>query len=425
MRPFGILFVVFSVSAGTAFAQQAAQPVPVSPASLSSLVSELEARNPELAAARSEFDMRVARISPAGAPPDPTVTVGYMSGFLRPPFFPSTATPNGFRQIGVSQEIPYPGKLALRSRIASTEADAARWEVENRRWRLISELKTMYFEYQLAARNLEIVRRNRTLLDQYRQIAEARFSTGQAIQQDVLKAQLEISGLIERTVVLERQRDALRARINALLYRAADTPLDADLAYAEPPLPASAEGLRAEALSRYPAIRRSEQEIARGQQSLALARRELRPDFGINVTTQQGVAGMPWMYGVDFMVKVPIFWQRKQRPMIAEAAAALEAGRRMRDAAVADADATVTEQYVAASSSRRLMDLYTDSVLPQARLTLESALSSYQVGKAEFLTVLTDFMSVLTYELSLEEQRAQYHQALARLEPLVGAEFIK
>jgi outer membrane protein TolC len=392
---------------------------------LGSLVAELDANNPELAAARREVDMRMARIAPEGAPPDPTVAVGYMGGFTRPPFFPSTSTPNGFRQVAISQELPYPGKLALRSRIASTEVDAARWDVENRRWLLVSDLKTMYFEYQLAMRSLEIVRRNRTVLDQYRQIAEARFSVGQAIQQDVLKAQLEISGLIERTVVLERQRDQLRARINALLYRAPDTPVDPDLAYTEPPLPAKVEDLRAEALAGYPAIRRSEQEIARGQQALALARRELRPDFGVTVTTQQGVEGMPWMYGVDFMVKVPIFWQRKQRPMVAEAAAALDAGRRMREASVADAEARVTEQYVAAVSSRRLMELYTDSVLPQARLTLESALSSYTVGKAEFLTVLTDFTSVLTYELSLEEQRAQYHQALARVEPLVGAELIK
>ncbi len=71
------------------------------------------------------------------------------------------------------------------------------------------------------------------------------------------------------------------------------------------------------------------------------------------------------------------------------------------------------------------MDLYSGSVLPQAKLTLESALASYQVGKAEFLTVLTDFMSVLTYEIGLEEQRTQYHVALAGLEPLVAAEFIK
>ena len=392
---------------------------------LASLVAVLESANPEIKAARREIDMRIARIQSAGAPPDPTLSVGWMGGYLQPPFFPSEVTANGFRQLAISQELPFPGKLALRSQIASTDAAAARWDLESTRWRLTSELKQMYFEYQLAVRSLEIVRRNRVILDQYRQVAEARFSVGQAIQQDLLRAQLEISSLLERAVVLERQRDALRARINGLLYRPIDTPIDAELTYTETPLPSSAESLRAEALARYPALRRGEQEITKGQQSLALARKELRPDFGINVAAQQAVPGMASMWGAEFMVKLPIFWQRKQRPMIAEAAAALEAGRNMRDNAAAEAEAMVTEQYIAATSSRRLIDLYTDSVLPQARLTVESGFASYQVGKADFLTVLTNFTGVLTYELNLEEQRAQYHQALARLEPLVGTELIK
>jgi outer membrane protein TolC len=265
----------------------------------------------------------------------------------------------------------------------------------------------MYFDYQLAMRSLEIIRRNRVVLDQYRQIAESRFSVGQAIQQDLLRAQLEISSLLERSVVLERQRDAVRARINGLLYRAPETPVDPELAYTEPALPETAEQLRAQALSHYPALRRSEHEITRGQQSLALARKELRPDFGINVSAQQAAPGMASMYGIDFMVTLPIFRQRKQRPMIAEAAASLEAGRHMRDNAAAEVEASVTEQYLAASTHHRLIDLYTDSVLPQARLTLESGLASYQVGKADFLTVLINFTGVLTYELSLEEQRVQ------------------
>lgn len=392
---------------------------------LASLVAELSTNNPELAAARREVDMRVARIAPAGTPPDPTLSIGYMSGFARPPFFPSSSTPNAFRQVGASQEIPFPGKLSLRSRIAAADADASRWSVEDTRLQLTAELKTMYFEYQFATRSLEIVKRNRQVLDAFRQIAEARFSVGQAIQQDVLKAQLEISGLIERTTVLERQHDGLRARINALLYRTQDTPVDPELAFTAVALPPDVATLRAEALQRYPALKRDEQQISRSQQQLTLARKEFLPDFGINVAAQQPVGGMPWMYGLDFMVTVPIFWQRKQRPMVAEAAAGLEAGRRMRDSTVSRAEAQVTELQVNASSAKRLMDLYSGSILPQSRLTLESALASYQVGKAEFLTVLTNFVSVLTYEIGLEEQRTQYHAALAGLEPLVAAEFIK
>jgi outer membrane protein TolC len=394
-------------------------------ATLASLVAELGRNNPELAAARRDIDMRVARIAPAGAPPDPTLSFGYMGGLRRPPFFPASSTPNAFRQVGASQEIPFPGKLSLRSRIAAVDADASRWTLEDTRLQLTADLKATYFAYQFATRSLAIVQRNRKLLDQFRQMAEARFSVGQAIQQDVLKAQLEISGLIERTTMLERQRDGLRARINGLLYRQQDTSVDTDLVFTVVTLPPDVATLRAEALQRYPALKRDEQHITRSQQQLALARKEILPDFGINVAAQKMVGGMPWMYGVDVMVTVPIFWQRKQRPMVAEAVAGVDAGRRTRDNTVALAEAQVTELYVNASSAKRLMDLYSGSILPQARLTLESALASYQVGKAEFLTVLTDFMSVLTYEIGLEEQRTQYHAALAGLEPLVAAEFIK
>ena len=394
---------------------------------LASLVAELDAKNPELAGARREVDMHVARIAPAGAPPDPTLSVGSMQGFTRPPFFPTTNTPDAFWRVWASQEIPFPGKLSLRSQVARAGADASRWSAEDTRLQLIADLKVTYFEYQFVARSLEIVNRNRRVLDAFRQITEARFGVGQAIQQDVLKAQLEISGLIERTAVLERQRDGLRARINALLYRAQDTVVDPDLGFTVVALPADVSALRAQALQRYPGLKRDEQLIAGSQQQLALARKEYMPDFAINGGAQKmvGDGEEPWMYGIDFMVRIPLFWQSKQRPMLAEATAGLEASRRMRENTLARAESLVTELYVNASSAKRLMDLYSGSILPQSRLTLESSLASYQVAKAEFLTVLTNFTTVLTYEIGLEEQRTKYYAALAGLEPLVATEFIK
>jgi cobalt-zinc-cadmium efflux system outer membrane protein len=183
--------------------------------------------------------------------------------------------------------------------------------------------------------------------------------------------------------------------------------------------------LRARAREQSAAVKSQEQGITRGQQALALANRELRPDFGVTVTSQKYTGGMPWMYGIDFMVKVPIYWQRKQRPMIAEAAASLDSARAMRDNTIALEQAQVTQEFLAATTSKRLADLYSDSILPQARLALESALSSYQVGRVDFLTLLSSYQTVLTYEVGYEEQAARLRQALARIEPFVGEELVR
>ena len=398
-------------------AAQSASPLP-------QLVAEFERNNPELQAARREVDMRAARIAPAGTPPDPTLSVGYMSGFLRPPFFPSSTTPDAFRQVGISQELPYPGKLALRSRIAASDADVARWSYEDVRVRLASELKAEYVEYVRLDRSLEIVRRNKKVLEDFRRIAEARFSVGKAAQADVLKAQVEISILTEQEQMLLRERTATNARVNALLYRPQDTSLESSDAFVVQVPDETLEGLQALAAKRAPAIQRDVQQVTRGEHAVALAKKELYPDFGLNVTTQKFV-GMPWMYGVDFMVRVPIFWQRKQRPMIAEATAGRETARQMQNNTRAAVAAAVTDQYAAMTTSRRLLDLYDDSILPQARLALESAMAAYEVGTVDFLTVLSNFTTVLSYEVNLEQQKSQYRQALARLEPLVGLELIR
>lgn len=392
---------------------------------LKDLVAELERANPELGSGRREIDMRVARIGPAGALPDPTLRAGFMTGLAHAPFLLNADADNSFRMFGVSQEFPYPGKRLLKTNIASTEARAERWNFESTRRRLVAELKSAYFEYVFVDRSLAVLARNKDRLDQFRQIAEARFSVGKAIQQDVIKAQLEVSLLIERQAMLEQQRTALGAAINALLYRRPDAPLNVALDYERAPLPGTVEALHGLVQQNNPMLQRDEKAIDRGQQMLALAQREVLPDFAVNVTTQQMAGGMPWMYGVEVMVKVPLYWQRKQRPLIADAAASLESGKQTRDNTLAQALAQVTAIYAMASTSSRLSTLYGDSVLPQARLALESSLASYQVGNADFLTVLTNFVTVLNYEITYEEQNARYHEALARLEPLVGVDLIR
>lgn len=404
---------------------QAPRP-PVAPASrLADLVTELEAANPDLSAARREVDASVARIRPAGAPPDPTISAGYMSGFLRPPFYPSADTPEGRWQFGMTQELPYPGKLAIRTRIASTAADRARWVVEAQRVQLVADLKTAYVELVRVDRTQAVLDRTKQVLEQAREAAEARFRVGRGPQQDVLRAQLEISLLIERVTVLQRERAMVLGAANALLARPADSPLASTLAFEVAPPERRLDELQELAQEHNPLVERDARQIDTAQQGLALARKEMLPDFGLNVMTRRRVGDMPWMYGVDVMMKVPLFWQRKQRPMVAEAVAMLGAARQRQDATRVDSDAALVSAYAAMDAGRRLLALYDDSILPQARLTLESSMASYQVGTVDFLTLLSNVTNVLTFEIANEQQRAQYLQALARIEPLTGLALIR
>lgn len=416
IRPVGAIAQSLSLASGTV-----AQPAPTAaPATLADLVAELDQHNPEIAAARRSVDAGVAAIAPAGALPDPTLRAGYMAGVKAFPFLPTAHPGDSFRQFGASQEFPYPGKLSLRTKIAVSESEAQRWSYETTRRRLIAELKSAYYDYVFVDRSLAILARNKARLDEFRQIADARYGVGKAMQQDVLKAQLEISLLLEREAVLEQQRTALRAHVNGLLYRRPDAPLDVSLTYEPASLTRSLDEIQALAAQNNPELKRDERMVDRGQQALALAKRDVLPDFAVNFTIQQRFGGMPWTHGVDFMVRVPLYWQRKQRPLIARAAAQLEGGRKTRENTLAQAAAQITDTYTMADTSRRLVTLYGDSVLPQARLALESSLASYQVGGVDFLTVLTNFITVLNYELNYEEQHARFHEALARLEPLAG-----
>ena len=396
-------------------------PVPVTP--LAELVAQVDTANPELAAFRQEVDVSVARIRPAGAPPDPTISTGYMSGFLRPPFFPSATTPDGFWQFGVTQEIPYPGKLAAKSAIASTAAERARWSVELTRVELVAALKAAYADLELAERSLAILDGTRGVIEQARSHAETRFRVGRGPQQDVLRAQLEISMLIERRTMLLRDRRTALAAVNAVLGRPPDTELSTVPVSFDPPPPIAE--LQRLANTHNPQARRDDQQIASGQAALTLARKEIRPDFAISVTTQRKVGGMPWMYGVDLTATVPIFWQRKQRPMVAEATAMLGAARDMREATRVQADAELAIAAADAGAAIDLMTLYADSILPQARLALESAMASYQTGAVDFLTLLANVTSVLTYDLASQQQHALHLKALARIEPLTGLSLIR
>ncbi len=162
--------------------------------------------------------------------------------------------------------------------------------------------------------------------------------------------------------------------------------------------------------------------IEHARTAVDLARREYRPDL----TVSGGYAymgSMPPMYEVRVGVNIPL-QRRKRAAAVAEQVASLGAARSDYESSRLGLQSRLQDDFEMASTSARLATLYRDTVLPQARLALESSMSSYQTGAVDFLSVLTNFGTVLEYEMTYFEELSSFHAALSRLEEMTGTPMV-
>lgn len=192
-------------------------------ARLDRLLEEARFSNPQLKAARARWEAATKRPSQEGTLPDPRVSVRNF-GVGRPVSTLNTSN-FAFVSLGVSQEIPFPGKLKLRKNVALEEARAEKQRYQQLELDVLSRVKLHYYAYYYFAKALETVAMDRDLLAKFVKIAETRYAVGKGTQQDILRAQLELTLLRDREEVLRQGRDSAVAAINTLLDRPPDDPL--------------------------------------------------------------------------------------------------------------------------------------------------------------------------------------------------------
>ena len=385
---------------------------------LADIVSEALANHPEIAAAQRRWDAARQRPVQERSLPDPMISAGYNSSGNPLPGAGLGTEPTANIGVMVSQEIPYAGKRDLRASIASREADAEFQQIEAARLNITARVKQAYYRLAYTYAVRDVLTRNRDLLDTLLKVSENRYAVGQAAQQDVIKAQTQLSILelqlqrvLQERVTREGELNALLARPNTSLV---GQPEDLQLT----PFDVTLDALIAASTEHAPMLRRDQIMIDRSQLAVESARKEYKPDFGVTGGYYY-MGAMPPMYEFRFDVKVPL--QRARRAAaVAEQLSTVEQARSSFDSTRLGLQGRIQEDYQMASTSVRLATLYRDTVLPQARLALESSMASYQTGAVDFLSVLTNFGTVLEYEMTYFDELTSYHTAVSRLEEMTG-----
>ena len=410
----GILVSVF-VSA-PAIAQTPAR------TTLADVVAEALAKNPDIVAAQKRYDAARQRPAQERSLPDPMVSAGYNANGAPWPGAGLGTEPTSNIGFMVSQEVPYPGKRDLRAAIASREADAEFQQIEAARLGIVARVKQAYYRLAYADAVAGVLSRNRQLLDTLLKVSEGRYAVGQAAQQDVIKAQTQLSILELQLERVQGDRRTREGELNALLNRPPATPIGEAEDLQLTAFDQSLDALVAAANEHAPMLRRDRLMVERSQLGVDAARKDYKPDFAL-AGGYYYMGAMPPMYEFRVDVKVPL--QRSRRAAaVAEQLSTVDAARSTYDSTRLSLQDRLQQDFQMASTSVRLARLYRDTVLPQARLALESSMASYQTGSVDFLSVLTNFGTVLEYEMTYFDELATYHTAVSRLEEMTGTPIV-
>ena len=262
-------------------ASHQAEPSSGSPTPIAKLIDEAEHNNPQIAAARHAWKAATLVPSQASAPPDPQFTVQQFAVGSPRPFAGFTNSDFAYVSLGVSQDLPYPGKLRLRGEIAQHDAAAERERFGAVRRSVVEQLKTAYFKLAYEHQELQILDRDGKLLDQVAKIADARYRVGQGNQQDVLKAQLEQTKLLRETAMHHQEHASLQAQLKQLLNRSPSQPDITPEPLTETPLSYTVDELLGMVRAQNPEIRGQEEIVLRQSLQVELAGKDFYPDFTV------------------------------------------------------------------------------------------------------------------------------------------------
>jgi len=376
------------------------------------LVQQVLQRNPGIEAMQAAADAASARIESAGALDDPMVS--YMVA-------PNTA--GGPRQglnqnVQFSQKFPWPGTLALRSRMATAEAESANQQTADLRLRLVTLARADYAQWYYVHRALAINAENVTLVTHLRAVAETAYASGQSPQQDILQAEVELVRLQNQTLELARMQRTVQAKINALQNLDPDTVVSAPMALPqEKPLPTSA-ALQDAALAHFPLLQGLDARIAASQDRVDLAHKSNYPNVSV-LAGYNSIMDMP-AKRLTVGVAINIPFGGNHRGEVSEANARLhESEAKLADARnqlLSDLDQTraTAEQAVAT------IQLYHGKLLPLAKLNMQAAEADYRSGSGDFLKLITAEQQYLMAELELARARADFFTQLASLNYQTG-----
>jgi cobalt-zinc-cadmium efflux system outer membrane protein len=388
---------------------------------LAEALQEAEHNNPQIQAARQGWKAAQQVPTQVSTLPDPQFQLQQVNVGSPRPFAGYTNSDFAYVGLGVSQDLPYPGKLRLKGEIAKRDADVLQQQFESVRRSVLAAVKATYFQLAYLSKTFGILESDGELLEQAEKAADARYRSGIGNQQDLLRAQLEQTKLLREITMHHLEVAEAQAQLKELLNRTQSSPDVEPADLSETALPYTFDELLTATKVQNPEIAGAEKMIEKRKLEVDLAHKDFYPDFNVQSAWQRTDPALTrayYMFSVG--VRVPIYRGRKQRPELAQAEAELSRSHSELEAQSQQAASELKVQYETAQKTSDLLKIYKEGLLPQARAGFQAGIAAYQNNRQDFESLLSSFLDVLHLDEEYWQNTAERETALARLEQLTG-----
>ncbi|MDC0936459.1 TolC family protein [Pirellulales bacterium] len=390
------------------------------PQPLDRLIQFALAQNPQVQAARKRIDAAAHQVPVAASLPDP------MLGVTAYPEQVQTAAGQQELAVNVNQKFPARKKLGVRAGVEESKTNVARAQLAAVELATVEQVKQAYFELYFVEQAIQISRSEQEELATIRDTANARYKATLTSQQDVLRAELELSNIANELIRLRQQLDSTQAKLARVMHLSPQTKIRAldSLSYEE--APRDLDWLERRAVVARPELHAQLATLERDRRAAQLMRLEYIPDLTLGATwIDTASAGIsPVSNGRDAFlltagVNLPIYRKRIDSAVRSAEANAVASAREydaLRDATLEQ----VADLFAKARSQQELLILFREDILPKARQTLEVSNRAYSVGEVDFLQLIDNFRLLLRYKISYQRLEASLRQTIASLERVVG-----
>lgn len=390
------------------------------PMKLNNLILEALKNNPQLRAARNQTAAAKTRVDQVTSWDPPQLGIEFFQTPVQS--FPNLAKDGMETDYFIQQMFPFPGKLSAMGKAAESNANMFDQGYKALERKILRELKSAYYELYLVQRKIQINVENQDLMRRFVDIANKQYEVGMGKQPDILRAQTELSTLINNGLNLQQEKRAIEAMINTTLSR----PANASLGYVpdiEVNIPLwTFEQLRTLALEARPELKAMNFNIEMNKAEVSLSKREYFPDLMARVMYKDMAMTSNDFWSVMVGINIPLSpWSSsKYTAKVQENELNVRKSEDEYSNMVNMTLFEVQDALVKVQTNQNLVLLYKNTVIPQAEQTLQSTVAAYQTGKTEFLMLIDAYRMVLMSKLDYHMAVMNYMASQAALEQAVG-----